>query len=69
MVNTNLLKAEIAKVGMTQRELAAKMNRKPAWFSWKMRNRSFRTEEAQQIIDILGIKDRHLMAEIFFGNK
>lgn len=61
-MKTNLLKAEIAKAGMTQSELAKSIGMSPQVFSIRLKKGTFKIEEAQEMIKVLKIKNA---ADIF----
>ena len=66
MLNRNLLRAEMAKNGITQAELSRKIGMNPATFARKMKKSSFYTEEASKIIELLKIEHPE---DIFFAAK
>ena len=64
MLNVNLLKAEIVKNGMTQEEFCKKIGMAHSTFIRKMKIGIVTTEEAEEIIRVLKIKNP---VEIFFA--
>lgn len=66
MIDTNALKGVIAANGMTQQEVAKKLRMTPKTFYLKMKKGVFGSDEMEQMIDILAIKNP---GEIFFANK
>ena len=62
-MNTNLLKAEIVKNGLTQTELCKKIGMAPSTFIRKMKIGIFKTDEAEKITNLLKISEP---AKIFF---
>ena len=56
-MNICLLKAEIAKNGLTQAAVARELGLSDTTFTRKLRNGSFGTEEAQKMIRLLEIND------------
>lgn len=66
MLNANLLKAEIAKNGLTQRDVAKSIGMSANTFSKKINNGSFGLSEAEQLIQLLGIQNP---SAIFFARK
>lgn len=66
MIDTNALKGVIAANGMTQQEVAKKLSMTPKTFYLKMKKGVFGSDEMEQMIDILAIKNP---GEIFFANK
>lgn len=65
-MNINLFKAELAKKGYTQYMLANQLNIAPSTMVRKLKSNSFTLDEANTIIQILGITNP---AEIFFSTK
>ena len=63
-MQTQLLKAEIVKNGMTQEQLAKELGITPKTFSIKMKKGVFGTDEANKLVKILHINNP---AEIFFS--
>lgn len=62
----NLLRAEIAAKGMSQREVAEKANISRSAFSAKINGqRPFDTDEAVRVCDVLEIIDNARKVEIF----
>lgn len=57
MLNANLLRAEIARNGMTQGQVAERIGMSANTFSFKMRNNGFGLVEADKLIELLGIRD------------
>lgn len=66
MLNRNELRAEMARNGITQRELAKVVGVSEKTFILKMKKGVFATDEAQAMIDFLHIKDP---AAIFFAKE
>ena len=66
MVDTNLLKSEIVKQGMTQGELCKKSEISESTFSRRIKSGFFRTDEAAKIIEVLKLKNPE---QIFFAKK
>ena len=57
MLNANLLKAEIARNGMSQRDVAKSIGMSANTFSKKIKNGTFGITEADQMIKLLGIQN------------
>ena len=66
MLDKNALRAEMARNGVTQKELAKTVGISEKTFISKMKKGVFGTDEAQIIIDTLGIKNP---SEIFFAKR
>lgn len=66
MLDKNALRAEMARNGVTQKELAKTVGISEKTFILKMKKGVFGTDEAQIMIDTLGIKNP---ADIFFAKK
>ncbi len=64
MLDRNGLRAEMARNGMTQKELAKKVGVSEKTFISKMKKGVFYTDEAQLIVDVLKIADP---SAIFFA--
>lgn len=65
-MQTNLLRAEIAAQGMSQREVAEKARISRSAFSAKINGqRPFDTDEAVRVCDVLGIIDNAKKVQIF----
>ena len=64
MLDKNALRAEMARNGITQKELAKMVGISEKTFILKMKKGVFGTDEAQIMIDTLGIKNP---SEIFFA--
>ena len=65
-MKANLLRAEMAMKGMSQREVAEKARISKSAFSAKINEqRPFDTDEAVRICDVLGISDNAKKVEIF----
>ena len=65
-MKANLLRAEMAVKGMSQREVAEKAQISKSAFSAKINGqRPFDTDEAVRICDVLGIDDNAKKIEIF----
>lgn len=59
MLNSNLIKARMAELGLTQKDLAKALNLAPATISQKINNiRPLYLEEALSFAEILRIEDR-----------
>ena len=68
MVNENLLKAEIAKNGISMGQLAESLGMSRASMSMKIRNkRSFSLDEANAICKLLGICNCDEICRIFLN--
>lgn len=66
MVDTNELKAAIARAGYTQAEVAEKIGISSYTFGRKAKNKSkFDVVQASMICEVLGIQDRYQKAKIF----
>lgn len=67
MVNTNLLKSEIAKKGLIQSDVAKKIGVSHQSFNYKLHNKTeFKVDEVNRVCEVLDIpKDR--LGEIFFA--
>lgn len=57
MVNVNELKAAIVRKGLTQKEVADKMNISPRTFTSRLNKGVFGSDEIEQLMDILDIND------------
>lgn len=66
MLNVNALRAEIARNGMTQGQVAERIGITATTFSKKMKTNGFGLDEADKIIELLGIQDP---GAIFFSNE
>ena len=66
MLDKNALRAEMARNGVTQKELAKTVGISEKTFILKMKKGVFGTDEAQIIIDTLGIRNP---SEIFFASR
>lgn len=64
MINQNLLRAEIVRNGMTQKELAKRLGMSETTFIRKMKKGVFGTDEASKMINELGIENP---TRIFFA--
>jgi len=64
MINTNLLKAEIVKNGLTQAEFCKRINMAHSTFVRKMKNKNLTTDEAEKMIAVLNIQNPE---KIFFA--
>jgi len=64
VINTNALKAEIVRNGMTQEEFAKKLGMHPKTFYLKMKKGKFNSDEMSEMIKLLKITNQ---AEIFFN--
>lgn len=56
-MNRNKLAAAIVEQGMTQRELAEKLNMSPKTFYTKMKKGVFGTDEVTKMVEILHIQN------------
>lgn len=62
----NLLRAEIAAQGLSQREVAERANISRSAFNAKLNGqRPFDTDEAVRVCEVLNIKDNQRKVEIF----
>ena len=66
MLNPNALRAEIARNGLTQGEVAKRIGISANAFSYKMKNNGFGLVEADKLIELLGITNP---GAIFFDQK
>lgn len=66
MINVNLLKSEIVRNGLKQEEFCEKIGMAHSTFIRKMKKAVVTTDEAQTMINVLGIKNP---SEIFFADK
>lgn len=66
MFNGNVLKAEIARNGYTQGQVAEMLGMSANTFSLKLKKGKFGCDEADRMIDILDIKQP---AFVFFGRE
>lgn len=57
MFDANALRAEIARNGMTQGQVAERIGISANSFSIKMKNGSFGLDEATKIVDVLKIRN------------
>ncbi len=57
MLNVNALRAEIARNGMTQGQVAERIGMTPTTFSSKIRNNGFGMDDADKLIELLGIRN------------
>lgn len=65
MVLTNKIRGIIVEKGLTIKELAALLGMAPKTLQIKLRKGVFGTDEAEKMIEILGIKEP---AKIFFAS-
>ena len=65
-MNSNLLRAEIVKKGMTHAEVAKQMGVTAKTFSLKLKKGSFGVDEANKLIELLEIEKP---LDIFFPKK
>lgn len=63
-MKANLLKAEIVKNGMTQKELCKKINMAQSTFTRKIKKGVFNTDDIKKIILVLNLEHPE---QIFFG--
>ena len=66
MVNTNALRAEWIKKGLTQNQVAKSIGISSKTMGNRMKNRVFGTDEAEKLILLLDIENP---AAIFFANR
>ena len=66
MLNKNALKAEIVRNGLTQKEVAEMIGVSEKTFNSRMQRGVFGTDEAEIMINRLGIKNP---IDIFFANE
>lgn len=67
-MNINLLKAEMAKIGVSQKDLAERLKVTPAAVSYKFTGKhKISVDEARAICNALNITDLEQMAEIFLA--
>lgn len=65
-MQSNLLRAEIASKGLSQREVAARAKISRSAFSAKINGqRPFDTDEAVRVCEVLGINDNQKKCDIF----
>jgi transcriptional regulator with XRE-family HTH domain len=65
MLDKNALRAEIVRNGLTQKDVAKKLNISEKTFISRMKRGVFGTDEVEIMVDYLGIKNP---VEIFFAN-
>ena len=66
MVNTNKLKGAIREKGMTDGQVAVSIGINPSTFSTKINSGRFTIEEADNIVNVLGLTSEEATA-IFFS--
>lgn len=66
MVNVNLIKGAIASKGLTQKDVAKKLEMSPKIFSMKLKKRVFGSDEIEKMIKLLDFKDP---MPIFFASE
>lgn len=66
MIDTNALKGLIVSKGLTQQDMALRLNMTPKTFYSKMKKGVFGSDEMQQMIDILEISNP---VKIFFAKE
>ena len=66
MLNANALRAEIARNGMTQGQVAESIGMTATTFSKKLRDNGFGLDEADKLIALLGIQNP---GAVFFGQE
>lgn len=66
MLDPKALRAEIARNGMTQGQVAERIGMSATTFSKKMKNNGFGMNEADKIIELLGIQNP---GAIFFAGQ
>ena len=64
MMNTNLLKAEIVRNGLTQKEFCKSIKMAQSTFIRKIRKGVFNTDEIERMVNVLNLKRPE---QIFFG--
>ena len=64
LINRNLLKAEIAKNGLTQKSVAKELGMSEQVFTRRLKKGVFGTDEAEKMIDLLQIDNP---AQVFFN--
>lgn len=57
MINTNLLRAEWVKKGLTQKQVAERLGISSKTFTNRMKKRIFKSDEIEELIDILEIEN------------
>ena len=57
MINTNELRAEIVRCGLTQEKVAKELNMSPKTFYSRMRKGIFNSDEIESLISLLDIKN------------
>lgn len=68
MLNRNLLRSSMAKIDITQKELAEQIGISSATMSGRMRGKScFDSDEIDRICAVLGITDNTEKVNIFLG--
>lgn len=68
MLDTNELRGLIAKKGMSQRKMAARLDITEKTFYVKMREGVFRTDELEKMAEILGIRVENI-GTLFCDNR
>ena len=66
MIRTDLLKGEIARAGYSQSQIANELGITPKTFYAKMKKGIFDSDEIEQLINLLGIKNP---VQVFFARK
>ena len=66
MMNAQALKAEIARAGMTQKQVAQSIGISANTFSQKLKKGTFGINEANEIVELLNIADP---GAIFFASR
>lgn len=69
MIKVNQLKGIIAANGLSQRQLAAKMQITEKTFYAKMKKGVFNSDEIMKMVEIFGIEDIEDIVGIFFAKK
>ena len=66
MLDANALRGEIVRNGMTQGQVAKRIGMSATTFSKKMKENGFGIDEADQLIEVLGIQNP---SAVFFSQK
>lgn len=66
MINTNELRAEIVRCGLTQEKVAKELNMSSKTFYSRMRKGIFNSDEIESLISLLNIENP---MKIFFASK
>ena len=57
MINTNLLRVEWVKKGLTQKQVAERLGISSKTFTSRMKKRVFKSDEIEELINILEIEN------------